>query len=140
MSLQDKLDAYSTASEAKMPAEAVAILRKAIDDLIASGQADRALKAGDRAPGFHLSLPEGEWAQQRGSACAWTARHHFLPRRLVPALKALEDVAADIRALGASLVARFFGFFGNPELCGVHYAGELSFRAFVHERLYLYVI
>jgi hypothetical protein len=51
MSLQDKLDALKARFETEMaPPEVVAVMHRVTDELTASGQADRALKAGDRAP------------------------------------------------------------------------------------------
>ena len=60
MSLQDKLDAFKADFEGKKaPANVVAIMHKATADLIASGQADRALKTGGRAPKFTLPDTHG---------------------------------------------------------------------------------
>ena len=60
MSLQDKLDAFKVEFETKLvPAAAVAVMHRVTDELIASGQAKRALKAGDRAPEFTLPDPDG---------------------------------------------------------------------------------
>ena len=51
MSLQDKLDAFKADFEGKKaPPHVVAVMHKATADLIASGQAERALKAGAKAP------------------------------------------------------------------------------------------
>lgn len=51
MSLQDKLDALKTKFETEMaPPDVVAVMHRVTDELIASGQAGRALHAGDRAP------------------------------------------------------------------------------------------
>jgi Redoxin len=60
MSLQDRLDAFKADFEGKKaPPEAVAVMHKATADLIASGQAKRALSAGDRPPAFTLPDPDG---------------------------------------------------------------------------------
>ena len=60
MSLQDKLDAFRAEFETKKaPPEVVAVFHKSTAELIASGQATRALKAGDRAPAFRLPDSEG---------------------------------------------------------------------------------
>jgi hypothetical protein len=60
MSLQDRLDAFKADFEGKKaPPEAVAVMHKATADLIVSGQAERALSAGDRAPAFTLPDPDG---------------------------------------------------------------------------------
>ena len=51
MSLQDRLDAFKADFESnKAPPAVVAVFHRATADLIASGQAARALKKGDRAP------------------------------------------------------------------------------------------
>ena len=48
--LQGKLDAFRTEFETKFaPPAVLAIMHRVTDELIASGQAQRALKAGDRA-------------------------------------------------------------------------------------------
>ncbi len=61
MSLQDKLDAFKAEFEGKKaPPAVVAVMHKATADLIASGQADRALKAGDRAPKFAFPDAHGQ--------------------------------------------------------------------------------
>ncbi len=60
MSLQDRLDAFKKDFESnKAPPEVVAAFHKATAELIASGQAERALKAGDRAPAFTLPDADG---------------------------------------------------------------------------------
>src|SRR5438034_4946866 len=56
MSLQEKLDAFKADFEGKKaPKQAVEIMHRATAELIASGQAERALKAGAVAPGFTLT-------------------------------------------------------------------------------------
>ncbi len=64
MALQDKLDAFRTNLEAggpphNVPAWIHETMHRATDELIASGAAGRALKAGDRAPAFVLPDPDG---------------------------------------------------------------------------------
>lgn len=72
--LQGKLDALKSAFEGSAPPAIVEVLHRATDELIASGAQNRALKAGDIAPGFTPSLtltaipfrprrcsPEGRW-------------------------------------------------------------------------------
>ena len=55
MSLQDKLDAFKADFVGKKaPPHIVAIMHKATADLIATGQADRALKAGAIAPKVNI--------------------------------------------------------------------------------------
>jgi hypothetical protein len=52
--LQQRLDGIRTAFEGKAPPEAVEIMHRATQALTDSGQADRALGVGDRAPEFDL--------------------------------------------------------------------------------------
>jgi len=59
MSLQEKLDAFKDAFQKRQPPEVVETMRRATADLIASGQAGRALKAGDAAPAFALPDQDG---------------------------------------------------------------------------------
>lgn len=64
MSLQDKLDAFRTNFEAggapyNAPAWIHEPMHRATDELIATGQADRAARAGDKAPVFTLKDADG---------------------------------------------------------------------------------
>ena len=59
MSLQDKLDAYRAEVLTKRPPHIVEVMHRATAELIASGQAERALKPGDRAHVFTLPGPDG---------------------------------------------------------------------------------
>ena len=88
MSLQDKLDAFKADFEGnKAPPEVVAIMHKATADLIASGQADRALKAGARAPEFALPDAPREVGALCRSSRARPAGADVLSRHLVPLLQ-----------------------------------------------------
>jgi peroxiredoxin len=110
MSLQDKLDAFKAEFEAKKaPPEVVAVFHKSTADLIASGQATRALKVGDRAPAF--TLPDAEGAiiasaelLTKGPLVVTFYRGAWCPYCNMD-LQAIEAAAAQIRSLGASLVA-----------------------------------
>ena len=109
MSLQDKLDAIKAGFAAKAPPDVVAVMHKATTDLIASGQADRALKAGMRAPEFTLPDAHGQPVRsadllQKGPLVLTFYRGVWCPFCNMD-LQALEEAANDIRALGASLVA-----------------------------------
>jgi peroxiredoxin len=110
MALQDRLDAFKTDFETnKAPASVVAIMHKATADLIASGQADRALKAGAAAPAFELPDAHGNLMRSaallaRGTLVITFYRGVWCPYCNMD-LQALEDAADEIRALGASLVA-----------------------------------
>jgi len=64
MSLQDRLDAFKADFEGgkppyNAPAAAIAIMHRATAELIATGQAERARKAGEQAPAFKLLDQEG---------------------------------------------------------------------------------
>jgi peroxiredoxin len=110
MSLQDKLDAFKADFEGhKAPPEAVAVMDKATADLIASGQADRAVKAGALAPEFTLPDAHGALVRsavllERGPLVLTFYRGIWCPYCNLD-LQAIEAAAGEIRALGASLVA-----------------------------------
>lgn len=110
MSLQEKLDAFKADFETtKAPKAAVAAFRKATEELIASGQAERALKAGDRAPAFDLADPDGARVASanllaRGPLVVTFYRGIWCPYCNMD-LQAIEETAGEIRAAGASLVA-----------------------------------
>jgi len=65
MSLQAKLDAFKADFEAgkppySVPRPVIEIMHRATAELIASGAAQRALKAGDKVPSFVLKNASGE--------------------------------------------------------------------------------
>lgn len=65
MTLQAKLDAFKTDFEAgkppyNVPPSVIETMHRATAELIASGAASRALKAGDEAPAFTLHDPDGQ--------------------------------------------------------------------------------
>lgn len=108
--LQDRLDAMRTHFENDLlPAEAVTIMHAATAELEASGQAERALKAGDLAPDFALEdadarsvslaalLEDGPLVLTfyRGVWCPYCNED----------LKAVEAAASQIRDAGATLAA-----------------------------------
>jgi peroxiredoxin len=110
MSLQDKLDAFRAEVEGKKaPPHVVAVMHKATADLIASGQADRAIKAGARAPKFALPNAHGQLVRSsdllaKGPLVVTFYRGIWCPYCNMD-LQAIEAAADEIRALGASLVA-----------------------------------
>jgi peroxiredoxin len=110
MSLQDRLDAFKADFEGnKAPPEAVAALHKATAELIASGQAERALKAGDHAPVFTLPDADGIAVRSadllaRGPLVLTFYRGVWCPYCNLD-LQAIEAAAHEIRGSGASLAA-----------------------------------
>jgi peroxiredoxin len=114
MSLQDRLDAFRTEFEAgrlafKPSREILECMHRATAELIASGQASRALKAGDRAPDFTLDDPEGKQVSSRdllakGPLVASFYRGVWCPYCNMD-LQALEATLPEILSRGASLVA-----------------------------------
>jgi hypothetical protein len=58
MPLKDELKALRDKAESKRPPEIVAQMRRAVDELRASGAPGRVLKVGDAAP--HFALPDGD--------------------------------------------------------------------------------
>lgn len=110
MSLQERLDAFKADFEGtKAPPAVVAVMHRATADLIASGQADRALKAGSAAPDFALKDAEGALVRSddllaRGPLALTFYRGVWCPYCNLD-LQALESAAKDVRAAGASLVA-----------------------------------
>ena len=110
MGLQDKLDALREELESrKLTSEAVGLLRKSRDELIAAKLADRAVGVGDTAPAF--SLPDADGKEfsldallkggpvvlsfYRGAWCPFCNTE----------LQGLEAALPEIRSYGASLLA-----------------------------------
>ena len=110
MSLQDKLDALKAEFETKMaPPAVVEVMHRVTDELIASGQAERALRAGDRAPSFTLPDPDGKPVSSadllaKGPLVVTFYRGAWCPYCNLD-LQALEEARPDIEARGATLVA-----------------------------------
>lgn len=114
MSLQDRLDAFKADFEAgkppyNVPAPVVETMRRATAELIASGAADKALKAGDKAPAFVLKDPEGNVVSSavllaRGPLVLSFYRGVWCPYCNME-LQALEAARPEFEKLGASLVA-----------------------------------
>ena len=114
MSLQAKLDAFKADFEAgkppyNAPRAVIDIMHRATDELIASGAAGRALKAGDRMPTFTLNDPDGRPVSSaellaKGPLIISFYRGVWCPYCNME-LQALQAALADFRAAGASLVA-----------------------------------
>jgi peroxiredoxin len=114
MSLQDRLDAFKSDLESgKLPfkptAQQLEAMHRATAELIASGQAKRALKAGDKAPDFVLNDPDGKPVSSRGLLAKGPLVLSFYRGVWCPycnmELQALQAELAAIEARGASLVA-----------------------------------
>jgi thiol-disulfide isomerase/thioredoxin len=108
--LQGKLDAFKTEFETRLaPPAVLAIMHRVTDELIASGQAQRALKAGDRAPDFDLPDSEGKTVSSRdllakGPIVLTFYRGFWCPYCNFD-LAALELARPEIEKRGAQLVA-----------------------------------
>ena len=109
MSLQAQLDAFKTQFKAQAPAEAFDAFARSTQELIDSGIADKALSVGDQAPDFVLQDPHGNDVALKellatGPVVLTFYRGVWCPYCNIE-LQALEAVAEDIRAKGATLVA-----------------------------------
>jgi peroxiredoxin len=114
MSLQARLDAFKADFEAgkppyNVPPSIIATMRRATAELIASGQAQRALKVGDRVPGFELRDADGVLVRssellQRGPLVVSFYRGVWCPYCNMD-LQALQAALPEFQRLGASLVA-----------------------------------
>src|ERR1700739_4440767 len=114
MSLQDKLDAFKADFKAgkppyNAPPEIHPIMERATAELVASGQASRAIKAGDRAPQFRLTDQDGNVVSSaelltKGPLVVSFYRGVWCPYCNIE-LQALNEVLPEIQNLGASVVA-----------------------------------
>jgi peroxiredoxin len=114
MRLQDRLDAMRADFEnGRFPMvptrDQLHTMERATRSLVESGQADRALKAGDIAPGFTLTDADGNSVSSqalltRGPLIATFYRGVWCPYCNYD-LQALEEIRPKIEARGASLVA-----------------------------------
>ncbi|KWR90704.1 peroxiredoxin-like family protein [Cupriavidus sp. IDO] len=114
MSLQEKLDAFKADFKAgkppyNAPREIHPIMERATAELIASGQAARAIKAGDRAPQFRLKDQDGNEVSSadllaKGPLVVTFYRGVWCPYCNLE-LQAMNEALPQIQALGANLVA-----------------------------------
>ncbi|QOZ73887.1 peroxiredoxin-like family protein [Bradyrhizobium arachidis] len=114
MALQDRLDAFKADFEGgrfpiKPTKEALDTMHRATAELIASGQAQRAKKAGDAAPEFILKDPDGKQVASRDLLAKGPLVVSFYRGVWCPycnlELQALQEALPAIAAHGASLVA-----------------------------------
>lgn len=114
MTLQAKLDAFKTDFEAgkppyNVPPSVIETMHRATAELIASGAAGRALKAGDRAPAFTLHDPDGKPVSSaellaQGPLVVSFYRGVWCPYCNME-LQALQAALPEFEASGAKLVA-----------------------------------
>jgi peroxiredoxin len=114
MALQDKLDAFKADFKAgkppfSAPPEIHPVMERATAELIASGQASRAIHAGDRAPEFTLKDQNGNDVSSadllaRGPLVITFYRGVWCPYCNIE-LQALNEVLPQIREHGANVVA-----------------------------------
>lgn len=114
MTLQAKLDAFKAdfvggKPPFNAPPEVHVVMKRATAELVATGQADRALKVGDRAPVFTLDDPDGNPVSStdllaKGPLVLSFYRGVWCPYCNME-LQALEEALPAFRGLGANLVA-----------------------------------
>lgn len=114
MTLQEKLDAFNADFVAgkppyNAPPQVHVVMKRATAELIASGQAERALKVGDKAPEFTLSDPDGNPVSSvdllaKGPLIISFYRGVWCPYCNME-LQALEAALPTFHDLGARLVA-----------------------------------
>jgi peroxiredoxin len=109
MPLQDALDALKADLDAQMFPAFSEALQRAIDELMMSGLAERALKAGAYLPDFRLRCANGALTSSTALLRAGPIVMAFYPGLWCPFsnldLAALQSLEPAIRAKGAKLVA-----------------------------------
>lgn len=109
MTLKQRLDAVRADFESKVPPEALRVMHASTEQLVASGQAQHALRAGDRAPAFVLPGEDGALISSsellaKGPLVVSFYRGIWCPYCNLE-LQALEAARLAFEAEGASLVA-----------------------------------
>ena len=109
MTLRDELDRMRTGAAERIPREALAVMKGATDELIASGIAEGSAKEGSAAPAFSLPNALGEPVASEalwddGPVVVSFYRGGWCPYCNVE-LRALQARLPEIEALGARLVA-----------------------------------
>jgi peroxiredoxin len=114
MTLQSKLDAFKADFEAgkppyNVPPSVIETMHRATSELIASGAATRALKAGDKAPAFTLKDPDGNLVSSADLLADGPLVISFYRGVWCPycnmELQALQEALPQFEQLGAKLVA-----------------------------------
>lgn len=107
--LQARLDDISAKTRNLVPAEKLAVYDRALEEVRASGVAERALQAGDRAPEFELPDCNGQLLRSAELMQAGPLVVVFFRGRWCPychqQLAAMQQVEPEITRAGASLVA-----------------------------------
>ena len=114
MTLQEKLDAFKADFKAgkppyNVPPEIHPIMERATRELIASGLAQRALKAGDKAPDFTLPDPNGRAVSSAalladGPLIVSFYRGVWCPNYNLD-LQSIQEALSKLRKFGANVVA-----------------------------------
>lgn len=109
MRLQDELDRLRDKDHESTPPHIRRVRQEAVDDLIFSGIAERAIGAGDCAPGFRLPDPDGEAISSYNLLNSGPVLIFFYRGRWCPYcdvdLRAIQAVARELRSSGSSIVA-----------------------------------
>lgn len=109
MRLQDELDALRDKCYENTPPHIRHVRQKAIDDLVSSGIAERAIHAGDCAPEFRLRDADGKAISfyavlNSGPVLIVFYRGGWCPYCKLD-LRAIQAVARQLRSSGASIIA-----------------------------------
>lgn len=109
MSLTEQLEAMSAGSAKRIPEEALAVMRKAAEELDAQGVGDTALAVGDHFPEVGLRASDGSDFALSSLLANGPVVINFYRGGWCPycnlELKAYQDQLETIRSLGAELVA-----------------------------------
>ena len=109
MSLREQLEAMSAGSAKRIPEDALAVMRKAAEELDAQGIGDNALSVGDRFPEVELQKSDGAVVTFSSLLGHGPVLVNFYRGGWCPycnlELKAYQEKLETIRSLGAELVA-----------------------------------
>jgi peroxiredoxin len=107
--LQTRLDAFKVSFESKAPPDKLAVMHRATADLRALGQADRAVRKGDRLPPFALPNQNGKIVRSEdllasGPLVVSFFRGAWCPYCMIE-IGALSEAAPRFAAVGATVIA-----------------------------------